>query len=396
MPRKSHRSAGWIALFDGVLGVRPPLTEQQLSQVPAKRGVALLLAAEGEPVVLLPGADMRSRIRARLQKSDEEKHGRMPDLSKVTGRVLWKLTSGHFETDLFYLELASLLWPESYRSMLAWKEAWFVHVDLADRFAHFQRTRKVFATRGSYVGPLATARSAGRFIGHLQDAFDLCRDFSRGRLSPNAATCSYAQMGKCLSPCDGSISLADYGRAVAKAADFAAGRRGPAVAELNKAMNAAAEKLKFEQAAAIKSKLQKLQELSSGALADVTAAERFQFILVQRGASFRQAKVFLVDRGHVAAADPLDYPLRAGQVRRVLWQMAAHRRAGHAWTDICRWRMGLVARYLFSSDRRKGLILRWRADMSAAELTEAVEAAADLLGLRLPARKAKKPSAGDS
>ena len=160
MPQNSHRSADWIGMFDGVLDVCPPLTEQQLSQVPAKRGVALLLAAEGEPVVLLPGADMRSRIRARLQKGNEEKQGKMPDLSRVTARVLWKLTSGHFETDLFYLELASSLWPESYRSMLAWKEAWFVHVDLEDRFAHFQRTRKVFATRGSYVGPLVTAKTS--------------------------------------------------------------------------------------------------------------------------------------------------------------------------------------------------------------------------------------------
>ncbi|MBL7132744.1 MAG: UvrB/UvrC motif-containing protein [Phycisphaerae bacterium] len=396
MQKKSHKSAGWIALFDGGMDVRPALTEQQLPGIPAKRGVALLLSAEGEPVVLLPGANMRSRIRARLQRADEEKHGRMPDLSKVTARVLWKLTSGHFETDLHYLELAWSIWPGGYASLLAWKEAWFVHVDTKDRFGHFQRTRKVFASRGSYIGPLATARLADRFIGDLQDAFELCRNPSLGKLAPNAPTCTYGQMGKCLSPCDGRISLADYNRVVAKAADFAAGHRGPAVAELKKAMSDAAESLRFEQAAAVKSRLQKLDELSSSAFAHVASAEEFRFILVQRGASFRQAKVFLVDRGHVAEADPLDYPLGTDQARRTLERMADHVRAGRAWDDVCRWRMALVARYLDSSDRRKGLMLRWRAGMSVAELTEAVAAAAGLLGLRLPGRKAKKAADGDS
>jgi hypothetical protein len=203
-------------------------------------------------------------------------------------------------------------------------------------------------------------------------------------------------MGKCLSPCDGSISPGDYRRAVAKAAAYAAGDRGAALAELKKAMSAAAEKLQFEQAAAIKSRLRKLAELSSGVLAGVTVAGRFRFIVVQRGVSFRQAKVFLVDRGHVGAADPLDYPLRADQVRRALEQMAGHVRAEHTWVDICRWRMALVARYLLSSDRRRGLMLRWRAGMGVTELTEAVAAAAPLLGLRLGGRRAKKAADGDS
>lgn len=396
MPKKSHKSADWIDMFDGDMVVCGPLTEQQLPRIPAKRGVALLLAGEGEPIVLLPAASMRSRIRARLKKGDEEKQGKMPDLSKVAARVLWRLTSSHFETDLRYLELASSIWPANYPSLLAWKEAWFVHVDLKDRFPCFGRTRKVFASRGSYIGPLATARLADRFIGNLQDGFELCRNSSYARLAPDGPTCTYGQMGKCLSPCDGRISLADYRRAVAKAAAYAAGDRGEALAELKKAMSAAAEKLQFEQATAIKSRLRKLAELSSGVLGGVTAAGRFRFIMVQRGVSFRQAKVFLVDRGHVAAADPLDYPLRADQVRRALEQMAAHAGAEHTWADICRWRMALVARYLISSDRRKGLILRWRAGMGVTELTEAVAAAAPLLGLRLGGRRAKKAADGDS
>ena len=42
-----------------------------------------------------------------------------------------------------------------------------------------------------------------------------------------------------------------------------------------------------------------------------------------------------------------------------------------------RWRMGLVAHYLFSSGRRRGLMLRWSDGLTAKMLTDAVEQAKD-------------------
>ena len=118
--------------------------------------------------------------------------------------------------------------------------------------------------------------------------------------------------------------------------------------------------------------------------------------MVQRGGSSRRAKVFLVDRGHVAEAGPLDYPLQADQIRRVLSKMSAHTRARRAWSDLGRRRMGLVARYMISSDRRRGVLVRWRPELSVSDISEAVEGSAALLGLRPPSRRSGRPASGDS
>ena len=53
--------------------------------------------------------------------------------------------------------------------------------------------------------------------------------------------------------------------------------------------------------------------------------------------------------------------------------------------------MGLIAHYLFCSDRRRGLMLRWREDLTAEQLGEAIEAAKDHLRLRAPKPRGRDP-----
>ncbi|MCD6303882.1 MAG: hypothetical protein J7M21_02850, partial [Planctomycetes bacterium] len=234
-------------LFDGRQEVRMPLDDEQLRGLPARRGVFCLADRAGRCVLLATAANIRGRLRGRLEESHGPRPSRSADLRAVTRRVYWKLAASHFETDWRYLEIARAIWPRRYPAMLSWKPAWFVGVDPAERYPHFARTRAPAGPPGwTCVGPFETARRADEFIEAIQDAFDLCRDVQRLRRSPNAARCAYGQMGRCLCACDGTVGLADYRRAVARAAAFAAGDRAGYLAELRRRMRAAAEALEFE------------------------------------------------------------------------------------------------------------------------------------------------------
>ena len=166
----------WIKAFDGQLSVQPPLNDEQLAQVPAKRGVFALLAEADTPVVLLTGADIRSRLRARLAEPLEGQRRKTADLRIITRKVLWQRTESHFETDWRYLEIARSIYPRDYGELLPWRAACFVHVNPAEKYPHFVRTRDA-GGEGLYLGPFADSRSADRFIAAIQDAFDLCRDY---------------------------------------------------------------------------------------------------------------------------------------------------------------------------------------------------------------------------
>ena len=385
----------WLKMFDGRLEVQPPLTDEQLAGIPAKRGVVLLAATQGTPIVLLTAADLRARTRTRLSSPDPDERRKAPDLRNITREILWKLAWGHFEADLSFLELACAIWPREYAGMPAWRPAWFVHVDSPGACPRFARTREVFGGPGRYFGPFADGRSAERFIGSLQDAFDLCRQAECLRKAPHGPPCAYSQMGKCLGVGDGRTSMDQYRLVLAKAADFAAGRRKEYLDDLRARMKAQAAALQFEQAAATKSRMERLAELDAPAYAHVAPAEEFRFLLVQPSQSPRRAKVFLVDRGSVDRGDDLDYPPRLDQVRRALEQMARHVAAAKDFTEPDRWRMGLVSHYLYSSDQRRGVMLRWRESMPAEEVASAMEAAAKHVRWKAPAPPRTKKVKGE-
>ncbi len=382
----------WAAMFDERWEATPPIADEAFSVVPAKRGVLLLVSDDDRPIIMLTAGDLRARLRTRLAEDDAETPSRRTDLRQITRAVLWKLTASHFETDLTCLELMRAVWPKQYRTMISWKRPWFVHVDPKDPYPHFVRTRAIFEQAGRYVGPFPSAKAADGFIQTLQDVFDLCREAKHLRSAPNGSRCSYGQMGRCLSPCDGSISMEDYRGVVTASADAAAGDRVGVRETLTGQMSAAAEALAFEKAASIKTRLDRLSELDRPDCRFAAPIEAFQYVLVQRGPNARTARTFYVNGPSVVAGRELAYPPVPKELAQVLSQMSAVAAGPPKRDEAGPWRMGVVAHYLFAGDQRGGLALRWRPDLSAEELAAEIEAAADALKLRAPKRTKKDPS----
>ncbi|MCJ7544950.1 MAG: hypothetical protein MUP47_10400 [Phycisphaerae bacterium] len=386
----------WRGQFDSHLTVRPPVDDATLSQVPAKRGLLLLLGEDSRPLILLVAADLRGRLRGRLAApADGRTSSRQVDWRQVTGEVLWKLTDSHFESDFHYLQIARSIWPDGFAKLLPWRAGRFVHVDPGGRVPHFAKVNCLTAPPGVCLGPFPSARWAQGFIDILEDGFDLCRDSRRLAQAPRARPCAYRQMGRCLGVCDGSIAMETYRAAVARAAPFAAGDRGTLLGELEAKMKHAAGQLRFEDAAALKTHLQRLGGLDSPAYAHVARGEAFQFILVQRGAR-KAAKVFLADRGLIVPAGPLTWPLKAGELSAVLHRMAELVTDAGAPGRYDLWRVALVACYLLAGPQRRGVILRWGGGLTAEALGEAVAQSSQALGLTRPPRAAGLDDAAPS
>ncbi|MBS3733413.1 MAG: UvrB/UvrC motif-containing protein [Phycisphaerae bacterium] len=367
--------------FDARIAVQPPLSAERLSDVPAARGVLALLDEHERPVTLITAADMRARLRSRLARRDDGHPRKAADLRTVTRAVCWTRTDGHFETDLAYLELARQLWPDDFAEMLAWKPAWFVRLDLDDVAPAFVATRGGLCGDACCVGPFPLRRAARRFVAVLEDAFDLCRDRSLLARAPHARTCPYGQMGRCLRVCDGSVTMDAYRRRLSEALDYAIGRREDIAAELRRRMQAASDALDFERAAALKARLDRLSVLNEADFHHVRPAERFQFVLIQPGGGRRRLRPFLVDGGRIAPRAVLDWPLKRTQLRELLAKMGRFVNASARPDNAGPWRVGLVAKYLFSAPQRRGLAVHWTDALDAAALTEQIVAARGVLGL---------------
>ena len=381
--------------FDGHLDISPPVTDEHLAKLPARRGVALLLAESDHPITLLPAADIRSRVSARMRNPEEDPRQKMPDLRGITRRVEWKLTGGHFETDLCFLELARELWPDGYPKMLAFKKAAFVHVNPAEEFPRFVRTDDVFGQTGPCLGPFPSGRAADRFVEAVQEAFDLCRDYRCLRQSPRGVRCSYGQMGRCLCPCDGSLAMDAYRKAVAEAADYVAGSRSPLRDALTSQMKQAAAGLQFEKAATLKARLERLSAIDHEDFRHVAPVEEFRFLLVQPGVSARKMHVFAASGGQIVQLPNLDYPLSDGPLQVALETLSHAPTTPLPRDGAALWRMALVSHYLYCSPERSGLVLRYRPDLTARSLAEMIEDQAVALRLVKPRRPPGEAPAPD-
>jgi excinuclease ABC subunit C len=113
-----------------------------------------------------------------------------------------------------------------------------------------------------YFGPFPGAYAVRETLQQLQKLFKLrnCRDsFFANRTRP----CLQHQIGRCSAPCVGLIDAQQYGRDVEAALLVLEGRNREANAALEQRMTEAAERLDFEQAAALRDQLLNLKAIQA-------------------------------------------------------------------------------------------------------------------------------------
>ena len=111
------------------------------------------------------------------------------------------------------------------------------------------RTRK-----GQFFGPFASAGAVGRTINAMQRAF-LIRTCSDSFYESRTRPCLLYQIKRCSAPCTGVISHGDYAKLVEEAVGFLSGRSQAVRIEMQKQMEAAAERLDFEAAAVYRDRI---------------------------------------------------------------------------------------------------------------------------------------------
>ena len=116
-----------------------------------------------------------------------------------------------------------------------------------------------------YIGPYTSSFAAREMAETALDAFLLPRcnrrfpeDFGRAR------PCLNAHIGKCMGVCTGKIRQADYVEAVRGAVHLIKYGKKDIVRTLTQRMEAASEKLDFEQAALLRDQIRAIQKVSEG------------------------------------------------------------------------------------------------------------------------------------
>ena len=140
------------------------------------------------------------------------------------------------------------------------------------------------STPGRYFGPYPSAWAVRETLNLMHRLFRLrsCEDsVFRNRSRP----CLQHQIGRCSAPCVGLPSAEAYAEDVRRAVLFLEGRSDELGGELGRAMEAAAERLDFEEAARLRDQLQMIRKLQARQFVDGRAADLDVLAVAMQGAA---------------------------------------------------------------------------------------------------------------
>jgi len=129
-------------------------------------------------------------------------------------------------------------------------------------FPRIQKHRGSQDAEGGYYGPFASAGAVNRTLTALEKAF-LLRSCSDSVFANRTRPCLLYQIKRCSAPCVGRVDAKGYAGLVADARDFLAGRSQRVQTELAAAMQQAAERLDYEQAARYRDRIRALAHVQS-------------------------------------------------------------------------------------------------------------------------------------
>jgi len=292
-------------------------------------GVYRMLSSDGEVLYVGKSKRVRSRLLSYFRCAYPAEKGAR--LLREARAIDWEYCPSEFAALLHELRLIKRLRP---RFNVAMKRD-------GNHYAFIKVTRppasKLLVVRGAgaddgsiYYGPFFGARRVSEAIRELADILGL-RDCALDtpmrfndqvelfEWSPRERTpgCIRYEVRKCIGPCVGGCSAAQYVERVGLARAFLEGGDDGPITTLRRQMEDASEQLQFERAAALRDKMRRLEELREQFARLRFAVETLTFLYTVPGFA-GDDRVYLIRRGVVRAEGLAPRSLRERKQLRAL------------------------------------------------------------------------------
>ena len=246
----SVRGADAPDLDTGIAAIR-----NTLKTLPTRPGVYRMLDARGDVLYVGKARALKNRVTNYTQVDKLPR--RLQRMVSLTRSMMIVTTNSEAEALLLEAQLIKRYRP-AYNVLLRDDKS-FPYILLREDhdFPRMSKYRGAQKYKGQYFGPFASAGSVTSTLNSLQKLF-LLRSCSDSFFANRSRPCLLYQIKRCSAPCVDRISKQDYAALVADARAFLTGKSTEVQAKLGAKMEAAAEALDFESAAAYRDRLKAL------------------------------------------------------------------------------------------------------------------------------------------
>ncbi|KAB2808781.1 DEDD exonuclease domain-containing protein [Pimelobacter simplex] len=214
--------------------------------LPHAPGVYLFRDESARVLYIGTSRDLRRRVRSYFTAS--EKRSRIGEMVQIAASVSAIECATPLEASVRELRLiAEHKPPYNRRSRHPEKVTWLKLT--REAWPRLSLVKRVLDDDADYLGPFSSKAAAESSLAALHEVFPIrqCRD--RLARKPQRSACVLAEMGRCLSPCDGSVDPQTYAAVVRQLRDTLLRRPDDVVDLVHARMSALADEERFEEAA---------------------------------------------------------------------------------------------------------------------------------------------------
>ena len=238
--------------------------------LPEAPGVYLFRDANDAILYVGTSRNLRSRTRSYFTKA--ETRTRMGEMVMLTQRIEGIVCATSLEAHVRELRLIGHHRPPyNRRSKFPDRLTWLKLT--REPWPRLSIVRAILDDDADYIGPFRGRAAADAALTALHDSFRIRQCTPRLAKKSRSSPCALAEMGHCLSPCDGSADADEYAAEVQRVRQAMTGDPAPLVASVRQHMLDLARSERFEDAAVWRDRLtsflraavrtQRLRELTS-------------------------------------------------------------------------------------------------------------------------------------
>jgi excinuclease UvrABC nuclease subunit len=277
----------------------PERDAEIFTAVPAAPAVFLLRATDpqAEPYVGKT-ANLRRRL-IRLLAATEERTRKLNLRDRVRA-IEFTSTGSDFESGFLLYQALRKAFPKTYGNRLRLRFAPLVKMHMENAYPRASITNRMGREYSNYYGPFPSRAAAEKFANDSLDFFKMRRCVDDLNPDPAFPGCIYSEMKMCLAPCFKGCTDEEYASEVSRVRSFLDSRGDALVREISAEREQASSELRFEDAAALHARLEKLKPVLAQAPEIVHRLDRLNGVIIQRSAQTEAVALFRIDAGAIS------------------------------------------------------------------------------------------------
>ncbi len=269
-----------------------------LAVLPDKPGVYLMHDATGKVIYVGKAVVLKNRVRSYFRNLASHTPKVKAMVAKIA-EIETIVTSSEVEALILECNLIKKYRPRYNISLKDDKTYPYLKVTVQEEYPRLFATRRLLRDGARYYGPYADAGAMHATVKLLRSMFPLrtCRTMNPDR------PCLNYHIKRCLAPCAGHVSKAEYRNMIKAVCMVLDGRTAELERDLKQRMQEAADNYAFEEAARTRDQLQAVQRLGESQKAVMSSSGDMDVLGLGQDVTGLCVQIFFVRKGKLIGRD---------------------------------------------------------------------------------------------